>query len=77
MGPFLYVMAIMGCGDGGYQCAEARLLQTRYTSLAACQQAAQSELIRNSDLEFPELLASCRSLTNQIVMADTPKAITH
>ena len=70
MGPFIYVMAIMGCGDGGYQCTEARVVDTHYGSLAECQQAAQAQLIRNGDLEFPELMASCRSITNQIAMAD-------
>ena len=68
MGPFVYVMAIMGCGDGAYQCTEARLVETRYETMASCQQAAQSQLIANGDLEFPELMASCRSVTNQIVM---------
>jgi hypothetical protein len=73
MGPFVYVMAIMGCGDGGYQCSEARIVETRYESLAACQQATQAQLIKNGDLDFPEIMATCRSLTNQIVM-NTAKA---
>jgi len=68
MGPFVYVMAIMGCGDSGYQCSEARVVETRYESLAACQQAAQAQLIRNGDLDFPEIMASCRSVTNQIAL---------
>jgi hypothetical protein len=68
MGPFVYVMAIMGCGDGGAECSEARIVETRYESMASCQQAAQAQLIKNGDLEFPELMASCRSTTNQIVM---------
>lgn len=73
MGPFVYVMAIMGCGDGGYQCSEARIVETRYVSLAACQQATQAQLIKNGDLDFPEIMANCRSVTNQIVM-NTAKA---
>lgn len=71
MGPFIYVMAIMGCGDGAYQCTEARLVETRYETMAACQQATQAQLIKNGDLDFPELMANCRSVTNQIAMADT------
>jgi hypothetical protein len=63
-------MAIMGCGDGAYQCTEARIVDARYETMAACQQAAQAQLIRNGDLDYPELMASCRSVTNQIVMAD-------
>ena len=69
MGPFVYVMAIMGCGDGAYECAEARMVETRFESMAACQQASQAQLIANGDLQFPELMASCRSITNQMAMA--------
>lgn len=68
MGPFVYVMAIMGCGDSAFQCTEARIVETRYESMASCQQAAQSQLIKNGDLDYPELMANCRSVTNQIVM---------
>jgi hypothetical protein len=71
MGPFIYVMAIMGCGDGGYQCTQARIVETRFQSMAQCQQAAEAELIRNGDLDYPELMASCRSVTNQIARNDT------
>ena len=71
MGPFIYVMAIMGCGDAGYQCTEARVVQTRYETLAACQQAAESQLIANGDLDYPELMASCRSVTSRFAMAET------
>ena len=70
MGAFVYVMAIMGCGDGAYQCTEARVVETRYETLASCQQAAQAQLIANGDLEFPELMASCRSVTNRFAMND-------
>ena len=70
MGPFIYVMAIMGCGDGSYQCTEARVVETRYETLAQCQQASQAQLIKNGDLDFPELMASCRSVTNRFAMND-------
>ena len=70
MDPLIYVMAIMGCGDGGTACQQLRTVETRYESLAACQAAAQTQLIANSDVDAPEILASCRSITNQIAMAD-------
>lgn len=70
MGPFIYVMAIMGCGDGGLDCQQVRMVDTRYESLSACQQAASAQLIANSDVDAPEILASCRSLTNQIVSTE-------
>jgi hypothetical protein len=71
MGSFIYVMAIMGCGDGAYQCTEARIVETRYETLAACQQATQAQLIKNGDLDFPELMASCRSVTNRFAMNES------
>lgn len=74
MGAFVYVMAIMGCGDGNYQCTEARIVETRYETLASCQQAAQAQLIANGDLEFPELMATCRSVTSRFAMNDAKKA---
>jgi hypothetical protein len=67
---FIYVMAIMGCGDGGLGCQEVRMVDTRYASLAACQQAASAQLIANSDLDYPEMLATCRSVTSRIVSAE-------
>lgn len=70
MDAFIYVMAIMGCADGGLGCQEVRLVETRYASLEACQQAATAQLIANSDLDFPEMLATCRSVTAQIVSAE-------
>ena len=73
MGPFIYVMAIMGCGDGGYQCTEARIVQTRYETLAACQQATRTQLIANDDLDYPELMASCRSVSSRFAMREAKR----
>ena len=60
MGPVLFVMAIMGCGDGQTQCAEARVEQVTFASMAACQAAMPDVLNRSTDLEYPEVLANCR-----------------
>lgn len=70
MDPLIYVMAIMGCGDGGTACQKLRTVETRYESLAACQAAAQGQLIANSDVDAPEILASCRSITTQMASAE-------
>lgn len=69
MDPLIYVMAIMGCGDGGIACQQMRTVETRFETLAACQAAAQTQLLANSDLDAPEIIASCRSVTNQIAAA--------
>lgn len=61
MEPIFYVMAIMGCGDGSGQCAQARVEPVHYQSLRACQVAMAGALARNSDLSFPVISAACRA----------------
>lgn len=61
MEPLFYVMAIMGCSDGGSGCAEARVDPVRYSSIQACQAAMPAALLRHTDLEFPTIGAACRS----------------
>jgi hypothetical protein len=67
MDSLIYVMAIMGCGDGGMACQQVRTVDARYESLAACQAAAQVQLAASTDIDAPEIMASCRSVTNRIV----------
>ena len=67
-----FVMAIMGCGDAGDLCREARVEPVRYTSIQACQAQLGSALRRNADLDYPEISAQCRS-TGQRWAAYNPK----
>ena len=60
MEPLLYVMAILGCGEGESACTEARLAQARYQSQAECVAATEAELPRHEDLRFPVVVAQCR-----------------
>lgn len=73
MEPLLYVMAIMGCSDAGAFCADERMIETRYVSLAACQTASQEQLLEHSDLSYPVIMASCRPITNQIAANEAPR----
>lgn len=66
MEPLVYVMAILGCSDGTAGCAQARVEPVRYRSIQACRAAMPSVLMRNSDLDFPEIGADCRALPNAI-----------
>ena len=70
MEPFYFVMAIMGCGDGSTQCAEARVVPARYASVAQCQAAMPAMLQRNSDIDYPVISATCRSNRPQLVQLD-------
>jgi hypothetical protein len=53
MGPAYFVIAILGCADGGTACTPVATLQTHYATGAA--------LETNSDFDFPTLLAQCRA----------------
>jgi hypothetical protein len=60
MGPGYFVIAILGCGDGGSSCTQVTTLQTRYASVAECSEATSAALEANSNFDFPTLLAQCR-----------------
>ena len=61
MGPGYFVIAILGCADGGTGCTPVATLQTRYSSEAECSAATAPALEANSNFDFPTLLARCRS----------------
>lgn len=60
MGPAYFVIAILGCADGGGSCTPVATLQAHYATEAQCTAATASALEQNSDFDFPTLLARCR-----------------
>jgi hypothetical protein len=61
MGPGYFVIAILGCADGGTACTPVATLQTRYSNEAECSAATAEALETNTEFDFPTLLARCRS----------------
>jgi acyl-CoA synthetase (AMP-forming)/AMP-acid ligase II len=61
MGPGYFVIAILGCADGGSACTPVATLQTRYETEAQCTAASSAALEQNSNFDFPTLLARCRA----------------
>jgi hypothetical protein len=61
MGPGYFVIAILGCADGGTACTQVATLQTRYESEPQCSAATVGALEANSNFDFPTLLARCRA----------------
>lgn len=59
MEPVLFVMAILGCGEGSAPCRQVAMIQARYQSEAACLAASETELARQDAL-YPTLVAQCR-----------------
>jgi acyl-CoA synthetase (AMP-forming)/AMP-acid ligase II len=60
MGPGYFVIAILGCADGGSACTPITTLDTRYTTEAQCTAATGAALMQNSGFDYPTLVASCR-----------------
>ncbi len=60
MGPVGYFIAILGCADSGAACQTVATLAPRYESAAQCAAARDEALDRNSDLDFPTIIAQCQ-----------------
>ena len=60
MGTGLFLIAILGCGEGDAPCREVGLAAPRFASEAACTAATPQVLARYADLSFPSVVAQCR-----------------
>jgi hypothetical protein len=56
-----FVIAILGCGEAEAPCQTVRTLETRYESRSACTEATDAEAMRNSDVDYPVVVAQCVS----------------
>ena len=74
MHPIFYVIAIMGCSDGGQACRQQRVEPIRYETPAACQAAMPAALERNTDLDYPTIQVACRASGQIIADAGFPAA---
>jgi acyl-CoA synthetase (AMP-forming)/AMP-acid ligase II len=75
MGPAYFVIAILGCADGGSACTQVATLETRYASEAQCAAASGAALIENSDFDYPTLVANCRPAETKAAEAkEKPRA---
>jgi hypothetical protein len=70
MGPAYFVIAIMGCGDGGSACQTVATPAAHYTSEQACLAAREDTLMANSDLDFPTLFAQCLAVSPKSTKAE-------
>ncbi|HYE29473.1 MAG TPA: hypothetical protein VEA61_14735 [Allosphingosinicella sp.] len=62
MGAGIFLIAIMGCGEDDAPCRQVRRLEARYESRAACIAATEAAVTRNSDVDFPVVVAQCVSV---------------
>ena len=61
MGPGIFVIAILGCADGGSSCTPVATLPTRYATAGQCTVATSAALEANNAFDFPTLVARCRA----------------
>ncbi|SFS05767.1 hypothetical protein [Sphingomonas jatrophae] len=73
MGPALYVIAILGCGDSEAACREVRRIDRAYATAAACSAASATVLATQADLDFPVVQAECRPATALAAMTPRPR----
>jgi len=59
MGPGIFLIAIMGCGEGDAPCQQVRTLEARYESQAACTAATEAAVMQNIDVDYPVVVAQC------------------
>ena len=74
MGPGYFVIAILGCADGGSACTPVATLQTRYATQAECSAATVAALEANTDFDFPTLVARCRAGAEKAADAQRERA---
>ena len=65
-----FVIAILGCADGGSACTPVATLQTHYATEAQCTAAAPAVLMDNSDFDYPTLIARCRTGNPKLANSD-------
>ncbi len=75
MGPAVYVMAILGCGEATEVCEPVAMAPVRYESVEACNAATASQIERHTDILFPVVVAECRAAGTSVakVYADEVK----
>ena len=74
MGAGYFVIAILGCADGGSACTPVATLQTHYATQAQCAAAEGAALMANSNFDFPTLVARCRAGETQSAQEQKPSA---
>ena len=67
-----FVIAILGCGDGAAACTPVATVPTHYANREQCEAATGDALIRNSDFDFPTLVARCRAQSAPASAAGQP-----
>lgn len=70
MGPILYVMAILGCGEAEASCQQVDVASAQYQTIDACNAATAEEVERRLDLAYPVVVAQCHEANRKLSAAE-------
>ena len=59
MGPAIFILAILGCGDDNASCHTVAVMPTPYQSAAACDAVTEDALQHHLDADYPVVVARC------------------
>jgi hypothetical protein len=72
MEPLIYVLAIMGCADGGELCEPVAHAPVRFESRAECLAYVQANLPNYTDLPYPVIAGRCDAQGVQMAARTSP-----
>lgn len=61
MGPAVFVIAILGCGEAEAACEQVATVPVRYSDFAECTRATEDALAASGGLDFPVVVAQCKA----------------
>lgn len=60
MGPTIFILAIMGCGEADAPCEQVAIVPARYASVDACNAQSEAAIERYQNIDYPVVVAQCR-----------------
>lgn len=61
MGPAVFIIAILGCGEAEAPCEQVATAPAQYSSFAECTRATEDALAASGGVDFPVVVAQCKS----------------
>ncbi|MDB5697254.1 MAG: hypothetical protein JWN69_58 [Alphaproteobacteria bacterium] len=61
MGPALFIMAILGCGEAEAPCRQVATADAVYSNRAECTAATPAAIEQHMDIAYPVVVAECRA----------------
>ena len=75
MGPAVFVLAILGCGEGDAPCRQVSVVNAIYSSKAVCNEATAAAVESHQDIPYPVVVAECRRADARVAQQLMPAEI--